>query len=402
MLNLKIALRFLLHKPLKTLVLLFVIISGAGIFYFVYNASHSLKKLVLTTSAEINSHIFINDNISFNSHEDESVNNFRNELFKKDKRITDIAYSYSLNGIVTFSTTPYPRSIVLKGVDFEVGKNIQNITQRINNFKNNQIPNDTTLYDAEVAIGSMFAERLGYKNNAIGKTFDYIYNNNVYKFLIVAVYKTDQIDLSLNTIFTTINTTQKISNLKQANAIEIRTNNPLNSVKVLNNIEDTILKHYPNSTISQWQEGNHYIVNAIYIEDVSVLIIQIFTALAITFGISGILLFNIREKMNQIGILKALGMTNNDTKKIFLYQVIILSILGISLGLIFGNFLVITFMKVFRRPNSNAALIVLTKGLINKYSLTTFIVMFTSNVLGAIFPIRIAKNMKIIEVIKNE
>lgn len=406
MLNFKIAFRFLIKKPFQTLITLLVITIGTAIFYFILNAGASIKNLVLTTTAEANSHIYITGDFDFNSYEDETIKSFRDTLFALDNRITDISYSYSIIGATKVKDSKSPYSLTLKGIDFEKGKNIQQIGSRINAHSYNSVPKngDFDDYFGEIVIGNTLSRKLGYSSNkdAINKIVDVSVNSNIYKFKIVAVHSTDQIDLSSRIVVTTIETIQKITSLNTANAIEIKVMNPLTSEEVLNNINNTITDTYPNSSSIQWQEGNRYAVNALYIEDVSIYIIQVFTAIAISFGVTGLLLFTIREKVNQIGILKALGLSNGDTRKIFSYQVVLLSFLGIIGGLFLGDFLAILFSSVFKRPGSGVPLVALYRGVTNFYAVLTAIIMFFSCLIATLPAIRYAEKLKIIEVIKDE
>lgn len=406
MLNLRITLRFLIKKPIQTFITLIVIAIGTAIFYFVLNAGASLEELVLTTTADANSHIYVTGDFDFTSYNDEAVINFRNAVFEEDERITDISYSYSTTASVKVVTAQAPKSITLKGIDFEEGKAIQRIGARIAGYEFNSFPKSDAFddYFGEIAIGNRLANDLGYKklSEAIGNIVDINCYGNNYSFKIVAVHSTDQLELSSRIVFTTIETMQKLTNLQKANAIEILVLNPRDSEDALINIQDIIEETYPESSSIQWQEGNRYAVNALYIEEVSILIIQIFTAISISFGVAALLLFTIREKINQIGILKALGLNNFDTRKIFSYQIIMLALIGIFGGLLLGDFLAKFFQRVFTRPNSNVPLIVLHTGITNFYAVLSAIIMFASCLIATLPSIGYAEKLKIIEVIKDE
>ncbi len=406
MTNLYLSYKFLFKNIIQTLITIVVVTVGTAIFYFVFNASSSLKNLVLSTTADANSHIFISGSFDFNSYEDEEIIHFRNSLFEKDKQITDISYSLLLNGYV-FNEENAPHPLILKGIDYDYGGGIQSIEARIVFEELNKIPENGPFdgYYGEAVIGNKLAFELGFEEleDVYDEIIEFNYHGNIYPLKIVAVFPSDQLDLSLRTIYTTIETTQIINdNIKKANAIEIKVKKPLRSDVTLTNITDLILNYNSEASIAEWQEGNKYAVNALYIEDISILIIQIFTALAIAIGINGLLLFNIREKMNQIGILKAMGSTNKDIMIIFFYQTIIVVLIGIIAGLFIGDILSILFMAIFRRPTSNAPIVTLSKNIFNMYSVISFSVIFSSSLLFSFVPIKYAQKLKIIEVIKNE
>lgn len=404
MMRLKVALRFIIRKPIQALITLLVIASGVGVFYFVLNAGTSLKNSVFSTTAEANSHILISDMIAFESYEDPEVSAFRDELFMNDKRIVDIGYSLNLPISYT-DVNGTTNDIMIKGIDFFYSANIQQISDRILIYPYNSIPetSETSEYAGEIVIGQGIADLLGLGEgvSVIGNIIPFNLLGIPVSFKVVGVHRSDQILLNEKLIYTTIETTQKLSQLKLVNAIEIRTQNPLQSTEVLTKIAPIIEKHYPNASYSEWQNGNRYVVNALYIEDISIAIIQLFTALAIAFGVAMLVSFMVRAKITQLGVLKALGLNNNDISMIFFYYVLLLTIVGVIAGIFLGSGLTLAFGKIFTRPNG-MPLIALSGKLINSYSLTSVFVIFTGSILSCVPSIIYARKLKIIEVIKNE
>lgn len=101
MLKFKIALKFIFKKPLQSFIILLVIIFGMSIFYFILISSQGLKNLVLSTTSDNTSHIYLIGDINFNGYNDPNIIKIRNELKNKDQRITDISYSYTTSGFKT-------------------------------------------------------------------------------------------------------------------------------------------------------------------------------------------------------------------------------------------------------------------------------------------------------------
>lgn len=413
MLNLKLALRFIFKKPLQYLLIILVLTIGVTVFYFILNISDGLKNVALLATAENSSYINVRGNFDFNSYNDLDVANFRNEAFNNDNRITDISYTLSVPAELNRLFLTSNSTVLLKGIDFVHGGNIQKISSRITNQPYSKIPetiDHDPNYFGEIVIGNRLMTNLGFTSeehahNKPLKVSLLLDNNQIEEFIfkIVAVYRTDQVELSEKLAFTTIETLHKIPAFKsQVNAIEISTTNPLNSDDVAHKLNDTLSKYYSNYSLNNWQDGNKYIVNALYIEEVSILLIQVFTALAISFGLASIITFTIREKNHQIGILKALGLTDKNVLRTFLIQIIILLIIGISLGLFAGNQLSIISMKVFKRPNSERPLVNVLVGLNNRFTLITILTITFSSILASIIPLKMAERLKIIDVIRSE
>ena len=64
--------------------------------------------------------------------------------------------------------------------------------------------------------------------------------------------------------------------------------------------------------------------------------IQVFVIIAVMLGITSTLAISAAQKTRQIGILKALGMSDPRTGKVFLYQAGILGVCGTLLGIGLG------------------------------------------------------------------
>lgn len=406
MLNIRISLRFLIKKPFQAVFAALVVAIGVAIFYFVLNAGTSLKNLVFSSTADSNSHIIVVDTFEFDNYEDQHVIDFMDKIYERQPNITDISYSYTITASTPSKLGHESHFYSVKGMDFDYGGNIQRMNRRIGNVEFNNYPKDDFEgdYFGEMAVGQRFASRQGMhsRSAAIGKMIDVVYGGKTYKFKIVAYIVTDNDEIAERAVYTTIETVQRLTQLNLANGIEMLVENPLDSNTALLNIEDIIHEYYPTSSYLDWQLGNRFAVNALYIEEISILIIQVFTALAISFGVTALLAFMIRERVNQIGILKALGITDNDTKKIFISQIIFISIPSIFAGLFFGDFLARFFNRTFRRPGSKAALVSLQVGIFNDYSLISALVMFVTCMIAIIPAVRYVGNLKVIEVIKND
>jgi putative ABC transport system permease protein len=76
------------------------------------------------------------------------------------------------------------------------------------------------------------------------------------------------------------------------------------------------------------------------------LIVAIIMSLLVGIIISESLLMSILERIREIGSLRAIGSSKSHIKKIFYWEAILISLLGTSLGLIFGTILVLVMNKV--------------------------------------------------------
>jgi lipoprotein-releasing system permease protein len=93
-------------------------------------------------------------------------------------------------------------------------------------------------------------------------------------------------------------------------------------------------------TVVDWQDENEELLSGLAAQSGSSLLIQAFVLIAVALGIASTLAISAAQKTRQIGILKAMGMTDIAAGRIFLLQAAILGIAGVVVGIAFGYFLI--------------------------------------------------------------
>jgi lipoprotein-releasing system permease protein len=92
----------------------------------------------------------------------------------------------------------------------------------------------------------------------------------------------------------------------------------------------------PSLRVEDWQAANASILAGEKIRDIMTGVISFTLLLVAGFGIYNIMNMNIINKMKDIAILKATGFQGKDITAIFLFQSLIIGILGGLLGLLVG------------------------------------------------------------------
>ena len=87
---------------------------------------------------------------------------------------------------------------------------------------------------------------------------------------------------------------------------------------------------------TDWQAENRDLLTGLQSQSVSSIMIQVFVVIAVGLGIASTLAVAAVQKTRQIGILKALGLTDRRSGAVFLWQAGILGVLGTALGLAVG------------------------------------------------------------------
>ena len=89
-------------------------------------------------------------------------------------------------------------------------------------------------------------------------------------------------------------------------------------------------------TAIDWQEQNRDLLTGLQSQSVSSIMIQVFVVIAVGLGIASTLAIAAVQKTRQIGILKALGLTDRQCGVVFVWQAAILGVAGTAVGLALG------------------------------------------------------------------
>ena len=120
-------------------------------------------------------------------------------------------------------------------------------------------------------------------------------------------------------------------------AIEIQVDDVFASSEVATRLADDDL------TVIDWQDENEELLSGLAAQSGSSLMIQAFVLVAVALGIASTLAISAVQKTRQVGILKAMGMTDSAAGRIFLLQAAILGVCGVAAGIGLGYLLIFGF-----------------------------------------------------------
>jgi lipoprotein-releasing system permease protein len=104
--------------------------------------------------------------------------------------------------------------------------------------------------------------------------------------------------------------------------------------------------------VTEWQEANADLLSALQSQSSSSYMIQFFVLVAVALGIASTLAISAVQKTRQIGILKAMGMSDRQSGRIFLWQALFLGVSGAALGVAAGLGLIAVFSFIGRGSES--------------------------------------------------
>ena len=105
-------------------------------------------------------------------------------------------------------------------------------------------------------------------------------------------------------------------------------------------------------TVTEWQAENADLLSALQSQSSSSYMIQFFVLVAVALGIASTLAISAVQKTRQIGILKAMGMRDRQSGRIFLWQALILGVSGAAVGVAAGLGLIALFTFLGRNSES--------------------------------------------------
>lgn len=227
------------------------------------------------------------------------------------------------------------KGVVLRGIAEEYDTTFlasSLLEGRLPRFSSSEVSN-------EIAISSLMAHELGLRVGE--KVYAYFFSNQVKarRFLITGIYETHLREFDNVLVFTDLLTTQKLNGwetnqcagaellIDDFEQLDQRTNEV---VAVMNHTQDVDGNTYSTHHIKELYPG---IFSWLSLLDTNVYVILALMILLSLFTMTSGLLIIILERTNFIAVMKALGASNGQIRRIFLHFAVLL----ISRGLIWGN-----------------------------------------------------------------
>ena len=227
--------------------------------------------------------------------------------------------------------------------------------------------------------------------------------NKPLKLIVRGIFKTGFLDYDSNLIIVPLQTMQILSEQGQAaTEIGIKVESPQKVEETLNQVNNTI-NSQEYGAIS-WKTINQNLLRAVQFgKFVLVAILSLLLVIA-SFAVSVILNMIVREKIKDIGILKSIGYTNKNIRRIFTIEGLIIGVFGMILASALSPLILIALKRLFKIYMKSGTyyleelpLYISQKELLIIYGVT-FVVVF----LSTIFPAARASRLKPVEALKYE
>ncbi len=382
LLPIKIAWRFLLDKKLQTLLVIFGIAIGVSIQIFIGLVSQGLEKTLVNKILAYSPHITVYSiSGGFSDWQKEA-----DKIRSKFPEVNAVSPNVNIQAWIKLEKMTIP--ILVRGF------NISD-TERLYNIKAAIYEGSSPVNDNEVLLGKELAERLGVK---VGDEISILsLGRQTVTMKIIGLYDFGVAKINNTWVISNLTTAQNFIGFgDKVTGIELEIDDPFQADVVSDQISSALSGEELH--LSNWKGQNQLLVSAIVGQKLVTLVIQFFIMLATIISIVNTLTINVFQKSKQVGILKAMGLTDFSSSLVFFYQALLLSLVGIALSL---GFLVI-FLRGFNKY------IVTVQGLpvVNvtvdyRYIALSTLIFFVASMSTAIFPALRCIKLNPIEVIKN-
>jgi len=382
LLPLIIAWRFLLDKKLQTLLVIFGIAIGVSVQIFIGLVSQGLEKTLVNKILAYSPHITVYSKSGGFSDWQKEADRIRSNFPEVE------AVSPNVNNQAWIKLEKMAIPILVRGFNITDTERLYNITAAI-------YEGSLPVNDNEILLGKELAERLGVK---VGDEVSILtLGRQTVTMKIVGLYDFGVTKINNAWVITNLTTAQNFIGFgNKVTGIELTIDDPFQADVVSDQISSALTGE--ELALTNWKDQNQLIVSAIVGQKIVTLVIQFFIMLATIISIVNTLTINVFQKSKQVGILKAMGLTDFSASLVFFYQALLLSLVGIAISLGF----LIVFLRGFNQYIVTAqGLPVVNVTVDYRFIALSILIFFVVSMSTAIFPALRCIKLNPIEVIKN-
>lgn len=379
----KIAVRFLKSNKGQTILIALGIAVGVSVQIFIGSLIQGLQKSLINKTIGNSPQITVTSNA-----DNKLIENYEDKIDKikaADSNIINVSATADAPALIKKNDKTY--SILMRGMDINNSDKIYNIKNRL--YAGNLPENDN-----EVIIGKELQQELLAKT---GDTLDIITSSGKsHTVKVTGFYDLKVASLNKSWMITTMATTQNIFAMdNKVTGIEMQ----VKEIFKADEIAKSVHSNLDNSLIvDNWKSQNAELLSGLNGQSVSSIMIQVFVLVAVVLGIASVLAITVVQKSRQIGILKAMGIKDRSASLVFLFQGLLLGVLGAILGLALGLGLSFMFTKFALNPDGTPVVeLYIDYGFIALSAL----IAVASATLASLIPARRSSKLNPIEVIKN-
>lgn len=382
----KIATRFLLSNVGQTTLIALGIAIGISVQIFIGSLITGLKKSLIDTTIGNAAQISI-----VSDSDDRLISKYEplaTAAIRQDNRLTAVSPTLDQPGLIIKDKRS--NSILVRGLDFTRAESIYEFSQRL-------LAGTLPRRDSQALIGTDLAKELG---TQVGDSIQITVLNGLKKtYTITGIFDLKVQSVNKTWFLTTLPSVQALfSKSGKVSSIEMQVKPDLvfSADQIAAGLEPIL--NNPELKVTNWKVQNESLLSGLNGQSVSSYMIQFFVVISVVLGIASVLAITVLQKSKQIGILKAMGIRNRQSSLIFLFQGLILGLLGGLLGLGLGLGLAYSFTFFAVKPDGTP---VVALYIDKNFLVLSFFLAVASSTLAALIPARKSAKLDPIEVIRN-
>ena len=382
-----IAFRHVVERKFQSIFSVLGVAIAVTVFIVSLTVSNGLEKNMINSLLTMSPHILIkNKKKTFFQDYNQIVDNI-----KKIQGVKAVIPQINSQSIIKFEG--FAKGVLADGISPENVKHGLNlkIIEGIDNIAelNSVLSGEQLAYEMRLKVGQEIS-LVSAENKEI-------------KLIVRGIFKTGFLDYDSNLIVVPLETMQILAEQdKAATEIGIKVESPQKVETILNQVRN-IVNQEEYSTIS-WKTINQNLLKAVQFEKFVLIAILSLLLVIASFAVSVILNMIVREKIKDIGILKSIGYTNKNIRKIFTIEGLIIGVFGMIMASGLSPLVLIGLKILFKEYMKGGTyyleelpLYISQKELLIIYGVT-FVVVF----LSTIFPAARAARLKPVEALKYE
>jgi lipoprotein-releasing system permease protein len=327
MLALRIAMRFLTRSKGQSVLILVGIGIGIAVQVFVGSLITSLQASLIDRTVGSSSHVTlepltVGGTVPFTESDRKTL--------EADPAITAVAPQQTVSALVTEGGASVP--LVLKGGAFADLDGIYKLSDKL-------VEGSAALTGDDILIGTAFAEDNGV---SVGENLALTLAGGATLGTKVAGI-VDLGSAAANSQIAFVDGGLARTALGRPEGEYSLVETQITDVFASTTVAQSLQAEFPQAKVTDWQVENSELLTALQSQSTSSYMIQFFVIVAVMLGIASTLAISAVQKTRQIGILKALGMTDRRTGGVFLIQAGTLGVLGTALGIGIGLGLIALF-----------------------------------------------------------
>jgi len=382
MLSIKLAIRFLKTGGTQSLLIIIGIAIAVSIQIFVGLLIDSLQKTLVDRTIGNSPQITILSATDISTIRDwESLVRVVREV----DQIKTVAVSATANAFVEDGNLNLP--IIVRGFNFDNVDSIYNIRDSLYEGEPYQSAREVLVgkdlrEDLEVDIGDKLVAKTPEGEEVV--------------FIIAGFYDLGVASINESWILANLETTQRIFNFgNRITSIEATVKDVFAADTIAREVEK--LLDNDDIKINNWKDQNKELLSGLEGQRMSSMVIQLVIIASVVIAISSVLAITVLQKSREIGILKAMGIKDSAASLIFIYEGLLVGLIGTTLGVILGLCLLYGFNASTTSPDGVAIVDLYIE---YDFILTSWFIGLAASTFAGIFPARKSLKLSPVEIIR--